>query len=285
LEYVFLCGVVLMQGLQVFSRKLYSTHAAGGAYAFSMFSVLAAVLFFLAVSGGELNFTPEVLVYSVFFAIAYATALVGIFFAIKTGPLSLSSLFEAFSLIIPTFYGLFFLGDEVGALLVIGLLILGASIFFVNFEKRGEEKRITPIWILYILLAFVGNGMCTVVQKMQQDAFAGAYKSEFMIVALLMVLAVLLVFSLVFERREILPTLRYSVPIGLMCGIGNGAANFFVMMLVTLKMPASVMYPLISAGGIIISYLLSRFLYKEKLSVWQNVGVLLGVLAVVLLNL
>ena len=50
-------------------------------------------------------------------------------------------------------------------------------------------------------------------------------------------------------------------------------------------MAASLMFPLISAGGIILTYIVSRFAYKEKLSLNQNIGVVLGVAAVIFLNL
>ena len=45
--------------------------------------------------------------------------------------------------------------------------------------------------------------MCTVVQKMQQIASYGAYKNEFMIVALAIVTVVMLIMSLFKERNNI----------------------------------------------------------------------------------
>ena len=49
--------------------------------------------------------------------------------------------------------------------------------------------KITWKWILYVLLAFLGNGACSTVQVLQQRTFAGAYKNELMIMALLIVSA------------------------------------------------------------------------------------------------
>ncbi len=284
LEFVFLGLVVLALGVQFFANKAYGLRVTGGAFTFSSTSTLVALLFFLISSGGNLCFNTVFLGYSFLFALFYAMTMVSIFFAIKTGPMSISSLMESFSLIIPTLYGLIFMGDPVGPLLVTGLLILAVSIVLVNFEKK-EEKKIKPIWFLYIGMTFFGNGMCSVVQKMQQDNCLGAYKNEFMIVALFAVFAVLSIFALIFERKEILPAMKYALPFGGLCGFGNGIANLCVMLLVTMKMPASVMFPTISAGGIIVSYLLARLIYKEKLNRLQDVGVFLGIVAVILLNL
>ena len=65
--------------------------------------------------------------------------------------------------------------------------------------------------------------------------------------------------------------------------IHNGAANLFVMILA--KMPASPVYPLISGGSIILTWIIARFFYKEKLTVYQNIGLVLGIGAVAFLNL
>ena len=50
-------------------------------------------------------------------------------------------------------------------------------------------------------------------------------------------------------------------------------------------MNVSVMFPLISAGGIIVTYIVSQWVYKEELSLKQKIGTVLGILAVVVLNI
>jgi multidrug transporter EmrE-like cation transporter len=50
-------------------------------------------------------------------------------------------------------------------------------------------------------------------------------------------------------------------------------------------MAPSVMFPVISAGGIVISFIISLVLYKEKFSIMQYIGLILGITSIVLLNL
>ena len=50
-------------------------------------------------------------------------------------------------------------------------------------------------------------------------------------------------------------------------------------------MPASVMFPVISAGGVVLAALVSVLLYKEKLQSQQWIGMCLGTRAIVALNL
>ena len=70
----------------------------------------------------------------------------------------------------------------------------------------------------------------------------------------------------------------------LICGGFNGLCNLLVM-LCSVLMSASVMFPIISAGGIILTAIVSVLFYKEKLTRMQYAGFVLGILAIVLLNL
>ena len=64
----------------------------------------------------------------------------------------------------------------------------------------------------------------------------------------------------------------------------NGLTNMLVMILSGL-MAVSVMFPLISAGGIIVTFIISKFVYKENLTRMQFMGFLVGILSIVFLNI
>jgi multidrug transporter EmrE-like cation transporter len=57
------------------------------------------------------------------------------------------------------------------------------------------------------------------------------------------------------------------------------------MMVLAGMLPASVMYPVVSAGGTIATSLAALLIYREKMSRQQLIGLGLGVLAIVALNL
>ena len=67
-------------------------------------------------------------------------------------------------------------------------------------------------------------------------------------------------------------------------GIMNGLVNLLVMVLGNM-MPASVMFPLISAFGIIGSFAAGRFIFKEKLNTMQIAGLFAGIISIVFFNL
>ena len=283
---ILLTLIVIFVSVQQVTKKAFSNRYSGGTLTFSAASCVAALEVFLVTAGGELPLTWDFVGYSLAFAGSYCFALVFGLLAIKVGPLSLTSLLTSFSLLIPTFYGIVVLSEPTGVMLYIGLVLLLAALVLINFEKKGEEKKITLRWIIYILLGFVGNGMCSTVQKIQQMNQAGLYKSEFMIVALVISVLVIGVIAVFTERKQMVPAVKKGALCFLPCGLANGIVNVLVIYLSAPgRMPASVMFPVISGGGIVLTFLISLFIYKEKLSKWQLIGSGLGLVSVILLNL
>ncbi len=264
--------------MKVFNKKTGNR----GAFIFSSVSVLFAVLFFLAVSGFKLHFTWEIVPYALGFALSYGTAIVMELLSIKVGSLSLSSLVISYSLIVPTFYGLLFLNEDVGFLFYIGLALLCLSLFLINSKHSGS--RITFSWAIFAFLAFLGNGICSTVQMVQQKNFAGQYKSEVMILALLTVSAAMFVFALFTEKTDIKVSVKKGGLFAASYGLLNGLCNFLVMVL-AVKMNASILYPVISAGGILLTGIISLVVYKEKLSRSQYLALFFGIVSVVLMNI
>ena len=282
LNVIFLIAIILGVSGQNIVKKPYTQKMGGsGVYFFNAILSAAALLFF-AVTATKLDFDISFIPYSIGFAASYAIATVFLVLAIAYGSLSLTSLFFSYSLMIPTLYGLVFLKDDISVVFILGLALLVVSLFLAN--KNDKKAKFSFKWIICVILAFLGNGMCTVVQNMQQVAFDGAYKNEFMIVALAIVALVMSIMSLIKERKAMKVYAKAGWHWALICGLLNGMVNLFVMIL-SRSMPVSVMFPLISAGGLVVTYLVSRFVYKESLTKLQFVGFILGLAAVVFLNI
>lgn len=283
MTYIFLMLIIADQLMEAVLAKQYNIKTEkSNTILFSGVACLFALIFFLVNSGGRLDFCAGVVPYAAVFAASFGTAVVTQVLAIKTGPLSLTTLFSSYSLLIPTFYGIVFLKDPISPALYGGLAALVVSLWLINM-KKDESMRFSPMWLIYVLLAFAANGMCSTIQKMQQIKFNGAYKNEFMIIALAVVTVVLLAAGAANKENKaemIKPCLKY----GAIKGIGNGFMNYLVMV-VSASLPSAVLFPSISAGSVTLAYLCSLFVYKEKLTRLQTVGYILGIVSVVLLNL
>lgn len=278
---LYLIFIIVGTSFQGIVKKSYMQKTSGqGTYSFSLLTAVAAMLFFLLSSNG-FEWNIGLLPYALPFAAAYTLATVFNVLALACGALSLTSLLIAFSLLIPTFFGLIFLKDPVGAGFFPGLALLIISLVLIN--KKNDKMPITPKWIIFVALAFIGNGMCTVFQKTEQLAFDGKYKNEYMIISLAIVVVFLSIWTFIKERKGFKAYIKSGWFLSLTGGVANGAVNLFVMILSGI-MPVSVMFPLISAGGIAVTYAVSKFLYKEDLTKAQFVGLLFGIASIICLN-
>ena len=271
-------------------RKYYNEKTgARGVFFSTSLTVIFACLVFLFSSGFKFSFEIGVLWYALAFAAGFGASSLFGFLSIKTGPLSLTSLITSYSLIIPTLYGLIFLGDSTTVFFWIGLVLLCISLFLINVkEKSGEEAanvKITLPWVICVLIAFFANGIGSTVQTMQVKAFNGAYKSEMMIVALTVSALIIFAISFFTERRDIPFCFKKGAWLMAISGIAIGILNLLVMILNDGRMNASIVFPVISGGCIIITWLVARFLYKEKLTKWQNAALVLGIVSVVFMNI
>ena len=283
MQIVYLLSIIFGISGQNITKKIFSEKTGcNGVYTFSMISCLAAALFFI-LTASEFQWDVVLIPYALFFAIPYGIATVFNILALRCGPLSLTALITSFSLMIPTFYGLIFLEDPVSFGLYPGLALLAASLFLIN-KKGNDSKGVSLKWLICVLLAFLGNGFCSVAQTMQQKSFHGQYKNEFMITALLIVVGIMGLFVILKERKNAGSYVRAGWYLSLGCGILNGMVNLFVMILTGL-MNVSLMFPLVSVGGIVLTFIVSKVFYKEKLSPAQHIGFLLGTCAIVFLNL
>lgn len=284
IEAVSVAAIIIFTAMQNILKKGYLKGGGKGVFVFSAVTVITACLFFLCMSIGNSSFSLEVIPYVIGFAVSYTAAAVFNFLALGAGALSLTSLFSSFSLLIPTAYGLIFDNDEIGVFLVIGFALLVISLFLINCTGKKGEGRVTLKWLFFALLALAGNGACSTVQSVQSRTFEGRYDSIFMVLALAIVALFLVGMAVVKERKWILPSLKCGIVLMIAAGVANGVVNLLVM-LCSKTVDKSLLFPLISAGGIVVAWLVSVFIYKEKLSAKQNIGMLLGVASIVFLNL
>lgn len=281
MQYILLLITIIFNSAQQIIQKQYNTKEKEPApFLFLVVNMATAMIFFVLSSGFKLNFTSEIIPHSIAFSISYIMGFVGNIIAIGCGSLAITALVISYSLVLPMLYGAIFLHEKISAAGFAGIAMLLISILLLNLKK--EKLEFSPKWLLFVAIAFVGNGLCTIIQKNQQLCFDGNFKSEFMILALAIATLVMLIFAIARKETKRISALCLST--GALNGACNGAVNLLVMILGGI-LPNSVLFPSISAGGIAISFVLAILIYKEKLSKLQFVGYIMGIASVILLNL
>lgn len=283
--YLTIFGAAVALMLQNVLKQIFGERSKHGTVLFSAVISAFALLFFLAVNR-EWKPDVRILPYAIGFGVCYLFATVFAVLAIGSGSLAKTSLILSYSLLIPGLYGILFLREPVSGFLVIGLCLLAGSLFLINYQKEQTAQKISWRWVLYVLLAFLGNGLCSVVQKAEQTHLGTDGQNLFMIFALAFCTLFLSVSSFFFreERENRQSVIRKGWWLAALCGVLNGLVNYLVLYL-NPQVPSSILFPLVSGGSMILVLLWAVFVKKERFSVRQTVGFLIGIASIVILNI
>lgn len=234
------------------------------------------------------SFDVKVLPYAILFGMGFALAAYGYYNAIKTGSVVLSSLMLQLSLIITTIWGFFFWGAKFTILSAIGLVLAVAAIYLClnDGKKEEEKKKFSFKWLIFALMAMMGNSICTISQRTQQIKFNGEHGNMLMLFGIA-IAVIFYVVDFLRSNRVDAPKMfkSYTIVYPVLDGIFNVLVNLFMIILATSPISTNIIYPVIAVVGISLVSLCSFVVFKEKLKWWQWVGIAVGVVAVVLLSI
>jgi drug/metabolite transporter (DMT)-like permease len=290
LAWLLMIAGVAIHRIEAISIKKYNEKHGKGGFIFTAILSFVAMLFFIAkdiiIDPTGLNFTLDLVILGLLGGICYASASYLTFVATGCGPFVLTSLFLSYTVLVSMGYGLFVLGEPATVFTYIGIVLIVLSLFFVRAEKKeGKGVKITLKWVICVALGFAGNGLCSTVQKLAPHyAKAPLNQNLYMIIALGISASVLIAASFLAKERDRGTTLRRGAPLALVCGLCNGGVNLLVLFL-NGRLPASVMFPAISAGQIILVCAYSLLSCRERFTPRQWLGFGVGILSLILLNL
>lgn len=233
----------------------------------------------------DFSFDVGVLLYALLFAGCYTAYNIGIIKALKYGSATLTSLFVSLSLLLTTIWGLIFWGAEVTAPVVIGLILVVLAVGLCLYTKEKEKKTFSWKWLFYVMLPFLGNAGCSIVQRTQQVQYNGQHGNMLMFFATGMsVLAYLFVY-LKTDKKSTQKIMKTSLWAPMCAGACDVVLNVFVMLMAVTTLSPSLIYPFIGVGGLVVVTIVSLLVFKEKMRWWQWLGVIIGAVAVALLSI
>ena len=252
-------------------------------------SAIGAILY-LFIGGFRVEFSTISVIGAILFALVMIPYyMIGIK-VLSLGSLAIYSMFMMLGgMLVPFFYGVWFLKESVSVAQILGIVLLTGFIILQavsqsdpNTEKGGKQSTKTKIIFLVLCLAiFLLNGLTGVIAKAHQISEGAVDEISFTVISCALTAMIsLLLLALEFIRnrkeksRQVMTTLKMK-PMWIMALIG--AATYtgnYLHLLAANDVPASVQFPLVSGGVIVLSALISFGAFKEKLSVkeWISIG-------------
>lgn len=273
--FLFLGNTVCYAG-QSSLGKLYAAKG-GHAHSFNLCKAGSATILFLVWlmslrQGIHWRTLPWAAAYGVLLCVSMHTG----FQALSCGPMALTSILAAMSLIVPFLWGVVFWQENLTPLRVLGICLLIFAILLINFKKEG---KISGKWLFYCLITMITNGFCSVTQKYHQITYPGQFQIDFMLIAMATV-TVLLFLRLPFHKKTLF---SFSLT-GVSSGILNGLANFIVLLLAS-NQSATTLFPIISACNVMAAWLCGILFFRDHIRKLQLLGLFFGIAGIILMQI
>jgi len=288
MEYIYLIGAVCFSAMLSIMGALFNKVNENGENFSAFYNFIVTTSAFIVwgiIYIMESGFEWGVLLYSTLYGICYTCALMGLICALKCGKVSLTSFIKQLSLVGVAVWGALFWNATLDVNVVIGIILIIPSMYLCFKSTGNDEKSISLRWLICILMLFVGNAGCSIVQKYQQMTFDGNYGSMLMFFGCGFSAVVCFI---LYKRRDVTSHSKMNIRrIGypVMAGISSALLNLFIIRLALSSLSPAVIYPVIAVGGMLVTILFSVTVCKEKLNLYQWFGLMIGVIAVVFLNL
>lgn len=290
--YLFL-GMLGMGGLSVFaafySRK--NAQRPNVSRLYTLMVVIAAFLGWCVLYAVDFSFEPRVLIYSAFYGVGYATAMLGVVGALGAGSVALTAFVKQFSFVFVSIWGYFAFPEErftwqagVG----ISVIVLSMCLCLLSGKKGGERPGATVNlkWFLYALMILGGNALCSLLQKYEQRAYPGEHKSMMMFFGVGFAVLVALLFSLGEDKTNWRAAVKSSFHFPLFAGGCSAVLNLSILLLATSTVIGNgLVFSGLAVGGLVVTMLCDVLVFGERLSPRQWVGMALGTGALVFLNM
>lgn len=277
---------LLSKGLNKVNRNRFGL-ALSNTYIF--FASFCAILLFSFITG-----LGTVSVFSVILGILCAvTLMAGQFLymeALSCGTVSVTAFIYSCGFLIPTVAGFIFWDEAVTLTKAAGILILLAAFFLISYDRQrktavnGTKNPKNLKWKICSFAAMTSSGLLGIFQKVHQMSDHKDELCSYLLISMsgALILSLALAFLSKKGRFDVTYT-KGSALIAVSCGIIYGVANILNLKLAGL-VPATLLFPVTNGGGIVLTTFLGGVLFKERLSLPQKIGILLGILAILIIS-
>lgn len=182
------------------------------------------------------------------------------------------------SVLIPVLAGFILLGEPMGTLKIIGI-ILALFAFYLTFSKK-DKVRINLHVILLPLLMFIVMGTNDTLMKLAQTFFIGRDFILFLSTAFLISLILGTIVLILKSKNEIFT--YKNILAGIILGLLNWYSTYYFLKGLEL-FDVSIVVPVINVGIVALSSIAGYFFFKEKLTKINWIGIFIAMVAIFLM--
>lgn len=276
-------------------QNKFSESLKGRRYPLPMFNglwmvITATLLFVYKLFAGEFRFSGATLMIAAFSGVFIALSSMMLVLALGSGPMSLTILLFSVNSVIPTLLSVFVLNEKITIFQVIGMLLILLVCILINLNRGDLGLKIEKRWFLYTLLALVftgANGFCT---KLHQTKLPNLEQIEYSIVLFACGALIEIIFFVFLHWQDKLKgTERYVcrfsyfyLPI-VIIAIVQGTA-MLCQLYDSSRIPAVILFPVMQLLILMMTTVFSIFRLGERPKKKTVYCMVLGMVAIILMN-
>lgn len=228
--------------------------------------------------------------FALIMAVSLAVCTFSSLMALKSGTMVLNSLFGMAGLFVPCIAGVFLFGERISLIQVLGLVIFIVAAALLIGCSKEIYKNFSFKTLLLLIVTMLSDGTTMLAQKMFSYYVPGGDAGVFNFYAFFFSGVLSLLLFAVFRgkalvRHEDAPTFIPAKII--LYGLALSAAVFVISQVSTVAaatIPSVILFPVSNGGGMIICAIVSAIVFKEKLNTKSVIGLILGTLALIIIN-
>ena len=205
-------------------------------------------------------------------------------YAMRAGTMAATSMLVMYGMIIPAVAGPIFWHEPIGALQIVGILMMLVSLALMQGNVSAHSITVNKKWIAPAILAFLLSGMAGVMEKIHQSTEAAAERLPFVALACAFMLAFSLGALLPARRTEKKPLSASMLSTAVLSGLVIGIYST-VNLTLSGKLDSMIYYPIANGGALILTVLVSVVLFHEQLDKQKAAGVLIGLAGILCLSI
>lgn len=225
------------------------------------------------------NWFPNVIVLSFMFISIFQ---VMAFVSQKIG-VSVVSVASKMSLIMPVTFGILYHNDSFGWIKGVGIFIALIAVYLTT-KKQGKLKT-KPSYTWLPILLFISSGFLDIFLKYNQEVVVPEEEHVLFTSSIFSGAAILGIILVVIQLIRKKTKLEWkNLWAGIILGIPNYGSIYFLIKALHGAGESSVIFPVNNVAIVSLSVITGLILFKEKLSRYNIIGILLAVLAILLIG-
>ncbi len=251
-----------------------------------MFTGLTTLILFFILNRFSLQVNRFVLIITFINALVNNVyGIIGIL-AMKYGSVTLYTMVAmSGGMLIPYFYGIIFIGEPLSVFTVVGAVVLVTALIINAFSTPVKTEKSGLKFFIICCLVFILNGTSSLLGKIHQINAAALPTNDFIVWLSIFSVINCAIFLSVYvlyrklKNKKAERTIRpkqifHSAYVSFGHGVFYGA-GLMLQLWAAIKLPASVQYPFITGGSVILSTVFAKIVFKEKLNLKNIISLIL----------